>query len=123
MTRQYISANQARWELAHLKQLLGWTVINVELQQDAYDRGTFWPILKMVKNGETRTVQVSQDPEGNGSGHLFIMDENGQEISPGKVLMKTTRPQVWMVDESVEIEGWVEDKEYKLIDLEDTDEN
>jgi len=27
------------------------------------------------------------------------------------------------VDESVEIEGWVEDKEYKLIDLEDTNEN
>ena len=114
---KYISADQAKWELAHLKQLLGWTVLDVELQQDAYDRGTFWPILKLVKNGETQTVQVSQDPEGNGAGHLFIMNENGEEIAPSLKLMMTTRPQVWMVDESTEIEGWVEDKEYKLIDL------
>ena len=120
---KYISADAARWELAHLKQLLGWTVMNVELQQDAYDKGTFWSILTMVKNGESRMVQVSRDPEGNGAGHLFIMNEKGDEIAPGQVLMKTTKAQVWMVDESVQIEGWHGDEKYKLIDLEDTNGN
>ena len=113
---KYISADAARWELAHLRQLLGWTVIDVELEQDAFDKSNFWSILKMVKNGQTMMVQVSRDPEGNGAGHLFIRNEKGQEMAPSQALMKTTKAQVWMTDEK-------DTNKMNLVNLEDTDED
>jgi len=115
MHTKFMSPEEAKWYLAHYGQLKGWTMVNAELQQDAYDKTEFWPILTFTKNGETLTVQVSQDPEGNGSGHLFIMNANGDEIVVGEDTMKSTPARVWMSDEK-------DTNKMHLIDLEEDNE-
>ena len=116
MYTKFLSPEEAKWHLAHYGQLKGWTVVGVELQQDAYDKTEFWPILTFTKNGETLTVQVSRDPEGNGSGHLFIMNSDGNEIVVGEDTMKSTPARVWMTDEK-------DTNKMNLVNLEDTDED
>ena len=38
---------------------------------DEFENETFWPTFTMTKDGETFTIEVSQDEEGNGAGFLF----------------------------------------------------
>ena len=116
MYTEFLSPEEAKWHLAHYGQLKGWTVVGVELQQDAHNEREFWPILTFTKNGETRTVQVSQDPDGKEVGHLFIMNSDGDEIVVGEDTMKSTPAKVWMVDKK-------DTDKMNLIDLEDTDED
>ena len=119
MYTKFISPWEAKWHLAHYGQLKGWTVVHVELHQDPYNEREFWPVLTLRKGQETLetlTVQVSQDPEGNGSGHLFIMNSDGNEIVVGEDGMNSTKAEVWMVDEK-------DTNKMNLINLEDTDED
>ena len=112
MYTEFMSAEEAKGSLAHYGQLKGWTVVGVELQQDAYNKREFWPILTLRKGQETLAVQVSQDPEGNGAGHLFIMNSDGNEIVVGEDGMNSTKAEVWMVDEK-------DTNKMNLINLED----
>jgi len=112
---EFMSAEEAKGSLAHYGQLKGWTVVGVDLYQDAYNKREFWPILTFRRGQETRTVQVSRDTEGNGSGHLFIMNSDGNEIVVGEDGMNSTKAEVWMVDEK-------DTNKMNLINLEDIDE-
>ena len=100
MYTEFMSAEEAKGSLAHYGQLKGWTVVGVDLHQDAYNKREFWPVLTFRKGQETRTVQVSRDTEGdNGSGHLFIMNSDGYEIVVGMDTFNSTKAEVYMTDE------------------------
>ena len=116
MYTKFMSPWEAKWQLAHYGQLKGWTVVGVELHQDPYNEREFWPVLTFRRGQETLTVQVSRDTEGNGSGHLFIMNSDGNEIVVGEDGMNSTKAEVWMVDEK-------DTNKMNLINLEDTDED
>ena len=55
----------------YYSQLVGATVTGFELVLDEFENETFWPTFTMTKDGETFTIEVSQDEEGNGAGFLF----------------------------------------------------
>ena len=112
MYTKFMSPWEAKWQLAHYGQLKGWTVVGVELHQDPYNEREFWPVLTFRRGQETLAVQVSQDTEGNGSGHLFIMNSDGNEIVVGEDGMNSTKAEVWMVDEK-------DTNKMNLINLED----
>ena len=52
-------------------QLVGAKITGFELVQDEYDDHTMWPTYTAKKGKDTFTIEVSQDPEGNGEGFLF----------------------------------------------------
>ena len=52
-------------------QLVGAKITGFELVQDEYDDHTMWPTFTAKKGKDTFTLEVSQDPEGNGEGFLF----------------------------------------------------
>ena len=117
MYTEFMSAEEAKGSLAHYGQLIGWTVVGVDLYQDAYNKREFWPILTFRRGQETRTVQVSRDTEGgNGSGHLYIMNSDGNEIVVGMDTFNSTKAEVYMTDEK-------DTNKMNLINLEDTDED
>ena len=117
MYTEFMSAEEAKGSLAHYGQLKGWTVVGVELHQDPYNKRDFWPVLTFRRGQETLTVQVSRDTEGNGSGHLFIMNSDGYEIVVGMDTFNSTKAEVYMTDEKdtnkmnlVNLEGTYEDR-------------
>ena len=62
-------------------QLVGATITGFELVQDEYDEHTMWPTFTAKKGKNTFTLEVSQDPEGNGEGFLFgLPDVLAREI-------------------------------------------
>ena len=52
-------------------QLVGAKITGFKLVQDEYDDHTMWPTFTAKKGNDTFTIEVSQDPEGNGEGFLF----------------------------------------------------
>lgn len=116
MYTKFMSPWEAKWHLAHYGQLKGWTVVGVDLHQNFDDKRDFWPTLTFRRGQETLTVQVSRDTEGNGSGHLFIMNSDGNETVVGEDGMNSTKAEVWMVDEK-------DTNKMNLVNLEDTDED
>jgi len=52
-------------------QLVGATITGFKLVQDEYDDHIMWPTFTVTKDNDTFTIEVSQDPEGNGQGFLF----------------------------------------------------
>ena len=62
-------------------QLVGATITGFELVQDEYDEHIMWPTFTAKKGKNTFTLEVSQDPEGNGEGFLFgLPDVLAREI-------------------------------------------
>ena len=69
MNRHQTEANE--FYTKYYSQLVGATVTGFELIQDEYEDYIFWPTFTFTKDGETFTIEVSQDEEGNGAGFLF----------------------------------------------------
>jgi len=65
----------------YYKQLVGATVTGFELVLDEFENETFWPTFTMTKDGETFTIEVSQDEEGNGAGFLFGLPDPNVKIT------------------------------------------
>lgn len=59
----------------HFGQLVGYTIVGFHIEDDDE---TLWPCFIMRKGKDYLHVSVSQDEEGNGSGHLFI-NQGGTE--------------------------------------------
>jgi len=57
----------------HYKQLVGGHIIHFELQPDQ-DTGEEWPVFLVQIGDKQLAVFVSMDPEGNGPGHLDIIE-------------------------------------------------
>ena len=64
-----MSAEQ--YHINHLNQINGGKITQVGAVEGEYP-GELWQILRIEKDGKTFQVEVSQDAEGNGPGHLFI---------------------------------------------------
>ena len=63
-------------------QLVGAKITGFELVQDEYDEHTMWPTYTAKKGKDTFTIEVSQDPEGNGEGFLFgLPDVVAKEVT------------------------------------------
>ena len=76
MNQHQIKANE--FYRKYYTQLMGATITGFELVQDEYEDYIFWPTFTMTKDGETFTIEVSQDEEGNGAGFLFgLPNPNG----------------------------------------------
>ena len=73
MNRHQTEANE--FYTKYYSQLVGATVTGFELIQDEYEDYIFWPTFTFTKDGTAFTVEVSQDEEGNGAGHLFGLPE------------------------------------------------
>ena len=58
----------------HAEQLIGFRITGVDVEDCEY--GDPFTILKVTRGGEKLNLVVSQDPEGNGGGFLFI-EEGG----------------------------------------------
>lgn len=58
----------------YLAPLVGGTIIAYgAVVEDDLGWPEVWPVLRVkLKNGKTVELVVSQDPEGNGPGHLFV---------------------------------------------------
>ena len=56
------------WEWAYYKQLEGAKVLSVGFNQDGF------PILVFKVGTKIHVTEISQDPEGNGAGFLFGLD-------------------------------------------------
>ena len=76
MNRYQTEANE--FYTKYYSQLVGATVTGFELIQDEYEDYIFWPTFTFTKDGETLTIEVSQDEEGNGAGFLFGLSTNGK---------------------------------------------
>ena len=76
MNQHQIEANE--FYTKYYTQLMGATITGFELVKDEYEAYIFWPTFTMTKDGETFTIEVSQDEEGNGAGFLFgLPNRNG----------------------------------------------
>lgn len=64
----------------YYEQLIGYTIVAFEEVEDSYD-GYPWPKFTLKKGDEVLTFEVSQDPEGNGPGFLFIGPPDGEEAA------------------------------------------
>jgi len=56
----------------YYKQLIGFQIINFKYRDDGY--GDLFPVFKVKRENEILELTVSQDPEGNGEGFLFISE-------------------------------------------------
>lgn len=58
----------------HFEQLIGWNIIGFEFERDEHGDDEGWPVYKLLnpKTGETVSLVLSRDPEGNGGGFAFI---------------------------------------------------
>ena len=52
-------------------QLVGATITEFNLVQDEYEDHIMWPTFTAKKGKNTFTLEISQDPEGNGEGFIF----------------------------------------------------
>jgi len=57
----------------HVEPLIGFKIIGVDV--DDCEHGNPFTILKIQRGDEKYNLVVSQDPEGNGGGFLFIEGE------------------------------------------------
>ena len=81
-SRKTFEKAQMEWELKYYSQLQGYTIDSFYFEVDDVDEGydSRFPTFILTKKGRdekqlrypTLKVQVSQDEDGNGSGHLFI---------------------------------------------------
>lgn len=67
-----INPGAAQFHQARLNKLVGARITSVGIAPDEFGLFDPWPILVLRKDGKQIVVQVSQDPEGNGPGFLFI---------------------------------------------------
>lgn len=58
----------------YYKQMVGFEIVGFKM-----DEG--WPVYTVKKGNETCQMVVSQDPEGNGPGFVFIENEDGQQMA------------------------------------------
>jgi hypothetical protein len=58
----------------YYKQLIGFRIIKFKYQNDGY--GDLFPVFTVKRDDEILELTVSQDPEGNGEGFLFISPPN-----------------------------------------------
>jgi len=56
----------------YYSQLVGGSINGFILTQD--EEGNQWPTFTIAVGDKTYTIEVSQDPEGNGPGFLFLDD-------------------------------------------------
>tara|TARA_Y100001938_G_scaffold132193_1_gene190212 strand:- start:653 stop:853 length:201 start_codon:yes stop_codon:yes gene_type:complete len=56
----------------HVEPLIGFRIIGVDVEESDFDPFT---VLKVQRGDEKLDLVVSQDPEGNGGGFLFIEGE------------------------------------------------
>jgi hypothetical protein len=57
----------------HVEPLIGFKIIGVDV--DDCEHGNPFTVLKVQRGDEKYNLVVSQDPEGNGGGFLFIEGE------------------------------------------------
>ena len=63
------------WDWSYYNQLKGATVLSVGFEQDGSPVLVFRiPDASYRKGSKIRVTQISQDPEGNGAGFLFGLD-------------------------------------------------
>lgn len=62
-------------------QLVGATILEFHLAVDEEDEwGEYWPTFKVrLADGSERTIEISQDEEGNGPGFIFGLDSPNQK--------------------------------------------
>jgi len=56
----------------HVEPLIGFRIIGVDVEESDFDPFT---VLKVQRGDEKLDLVISQDPEGNGGGFLFIEGE------------------------------------------------
>ena len=58
----------------YYEQLIGFKVIDFMFERDEYGDDEGWPVFNLhnPKTGETVSLVLSRDPEGNGGGFGFI---------------------------------------------------
>ena len=54
----------------HVETLIGFRIVGVDVEDCKH--GDPFTVLKVTRGGEKLNLVVSQDPEGNGGGFLFI---------------------------------------------------
>ena len=74
------------WMTGYLKGLVGATIVEAGVGADDAD-GEGFPYFVIEKDGERTTVEVSQDPEGNGPGFLFGLPD--VQFKGGKLVDST----------------------------------
>ena len=57
----------------HVEPLIGFRIIGVDVEESDFDPFT---VLKVQRGDEKLDLVISQDPEGNGGGYLFIETSN-----------------------------------------------
>ena len=68
-------------------QLVGAKITGFSLVQDEYDDHVLWPTFTAKKGKDIFTLEVSQDPEGNGEGFLFgLPDVLAREVASEKII-------------------------------------
>jgi hypothetical protein len=69
-----LTADKVKWGKKYFGGMVGLTIMDVRMDVDEY--GEVWPILiAQDKQGDKYTLEVSQDPEGNGPGFIFGLPE------------------------------------------------
>ena len=57
----------------HVEPLIGFRIIGVDVEESDFNPFT---VLKVQRGDEKLDLVISQDPEGNGGGYLFIETNN-----------------------------------------------
>ena len=58
----------------HVEPLIGFRIVGVDVED--CEHGDPWTVLKVQRGDEKLDLVISQDPEGNGGGYLFIETNN-----------------------------------------------
>ena len=57
--------------IRYYSQLVGAIITGFTMVPDEYEDHIIWPTFTAQKGKETFTLEISQDPEGNGEGFIF----------------------------------------------------
>jgi len=60
----------------YYKQLIGFQIIKFKYKDNGY--GDVFPVFTVKRDDDILELTVSQDPEGNGEGFLFIYPEDNR---------------------------------------------
>ena len=65
---------EADWIIKHYSQIVGYKIVNIAID-DSTDPREPWIGLVLEKSHKKKLAWILMDPEGNGVGHLDIVEE------------------------------------------------